>query len=84
MRGPSGSRSGSAPTGCFIGREPYRVDPSQAGVVILERYLDRVVKAAAAVDPDLATLIDNSASDSGFSRVPGAYTFVDADQANLV
>lgn len=69
---------------CFVGREPHLVHPGQDGVVILQRYLDRVIAAADGIDPGLGRIIEQSATDSGFPQVPGAYEFVDATQAELV
>jgi hypothetical protein len=69
---------------CYFGKEEHQVDSSQSDVVILERYLSRVVLASRDIDPAMEVELRAAAQNSGFSQLTGDYVFVDSAQAALV
>ena len=69
---------------CFVGRDLHRVSATTEGAVVLEAYLERVVGAAARIDPEMEADLRASVLSSGFRLSAGSYEFVDQAQAALV
>lgn len=67
---------------CFVGIEDRRVEPRRDDAVILEGYVEKVVRGAALASPSLPEEIVHSAAVSGWRQVPGDdYRFADPRQA---
>lgn len=78
------SLQAAASAWAFVGSEQHRIGPETPDAVILQEYLERVIRAARRIDPAIETEIRRSVEKSGLRLAIGPYEFVDPVQASLV